>query len=104
MPQLLWLIVRVFESEQRAVIAAAVGVLEQAFQVDVRRLLEAMHEAFSDAELRELFFAEPFDYEGLGGSKRDKIVELIGYYQRRGRLPELLGLCRQARPYRDWDG
>ncbi len=84
-------------------LAKLLTAVQQAFQVDVRRLLDAIHEAFSDAELRELFFAEAFDYEGLGGSKRDKIVELIGYYQRRGRLPELLGLCRQARPYRDWN-
>ncbi|MBX3055711.1 MAG: response regulator [Anaerolineae bacterium] len=77
--------------------------VQQAFQIDVRRLLEAIHEAFSDAELRELFFGGTFDYDGLSGSKRDKIVELIGHYQRRGRLPELLALCRQARPYRTWD-
>ncbi|HRQ41062.1 MAG TPA: response regulator [Chloroflexota bacterium] len=77
--------------------------VQQAFQVDVRRLLEAVHEAFSDPELRELFIGEEFDYDGLSGSKRDKIVEVIAYYQRRGRLPELINLCRQARPYRAWD-
>ncbi|MCL4262426.1 MAG: response regulator [Anaerolineae bacterium] len=77
--------------------------VQQAFQVDVRRLLAAIQEAFSDGELRELFLGTEFDYDGLPGSKRDKIVELIAFYQRRGRLPELITLCRQARPYRAWD-
>ncbi|NJN53752.1 MAG: response regulator [Anaerolineae bacterium] len=77
--------------------------VQQAFQVDVRQLLEAIHEAFSDGELRELFFGKAFDYDGLMGSKRDKVRELIGYYQRRGCLPELIALCSQARPYRSWD-
>jgi hypothetical protein len=77
--------------------------VQQALQVDVRRLLDAIHDAFNDSELRELLFAVDFDYEGLTGSKRDKIRELIGYYQRRGRLPELINLCSQARPYRAWN-
>lgn len=77
--------------------------VQQTIRVDAHRLLEAIHEAFSDSELRELFLGMEFDYNGLSGSKRDKILELISHYQRRGRLPDLINLCCQARPYRAWD-
>jgi hypothetical protein len=41
--------------------------------------------------------------ENIGGStKRDKVVALVLWFERRGRLYDLVEACREARPYRPW--
>jgi outer membrane protein assembly factor BamB/tetratricopeptide (TPR) repeat protein len=59
---------------------------------------------FSVAELRSLCFALNVEYEDLEATGRpDKARELITYLERRGRLNELITLCRQERPHLAWE-
>ncbi len=58
---------------------------------------------FSEEELRSLCFDLGIDYEELGGrSKSVKVLELIGFMQRRARLDELVFLARELRPDASW--
>jgi tetratricopeptide (TPR) repeat protein len=59
---------------------------------------------FSVAELRGLCFALSVEYDDLAAEGRsDKARELIMYLARRGRLDELITLCRQERPHLTWE-
>src|SRR5262245_25257808 len=63
-----------------------------------------MIELFNDDELRELCFALQFNYEelpavyGISG----KVRELILFFERQGRMGELLTAVRTARPHPTW--
>ena len=65
---------------------------------DLRRFLT---EHFSDQELSELcfdHFPEVFRNFGSGETVNAKVLALLGYCQRRDRLPELLAALEQERP------
>lgn len=58
---------------------------------------------YNDSELRDLCFELGIDYENLpGGGKADKARELVAHCNRRGRLAELVELCRSQRPTAPW--
>lgn len=70
-------------------------------RVKLRQQLDA---AFNDSELRTLCFDLGIDGEVLAGvTKPDKVRELITYFERRGRLPELIAAIRQLRPSVAWE-
>jgi len=70
---------------------------------DPQQLREILVSNFSDAELRELAFSLNIDYEELsGGAKGSKVIELIGYCQRRGRLGDLEQAVVERRPNLQW--
>ena len=65
---------------------------------DLRRFLT---EHFSDQELTELcfdHFHEVYRNFGSGETVNAKVLALLGYCQRRDRLPELLAALEQERP------
>lgn len=65
---------------------------------DIRRFLT---DHFSDQELNELcfdYFPEVLRNFGTGETFNAKVIELIGYCQRRDRLPELLTVLERERP------
>jgi len=67
------------------------------------RLRQTLDERFDDGELRTFCFDLDVDYDGLSGdSKTDKIVALITYLERRGRIPDLVQLGRKQRTEIDW--
>ena len=62
-----------------------------------------LNDYFSESELRELCFDLDVPFEDLDGrNKRDKALALIKYLERRGRLSELIALCRDLRPNVEW--
>ncbi len=66
-------------------------------------LRQLLVEYFNDSELQELCFDLGVSYEEVPGrGKREKAMELIAFMERRGRLPELLDLCRQRRANINW--
>ncbi|MEM7116830.1 MAG: TIR domain-containing protein, partial [Chloroflexota bacterium] len=70
-------------------------------QIDQKKLRELMLSSFNISELKTLTddLGEVF-YEDLGGEGRsDKVRELIGFMDRRGRLQELVDAVRKERPH-----
>lgn len=66
-------------------------------------LRENMNRYFSLDEIESLCFDLGVDFENIGGnSKPGKVLELIQYMERRGRLEELAGACAKLRPNVDW--
>ncbi|MCP4359080.1 MAG: ATP-binding protein [Chloroflexi bacterium] len=66
---------------------------------DPRQLLPTLDASFNEGELRELCFQLQLDYEVLGGNgKREKVVSLLEWVQRHGRVSELVQLVRRTRP------
>ncbi len=66
-------------------------------------LRENLNAYYSESELRSLCFDLGIEYEHLGGrSKPEKVLDLIGFMQRRGRLEQLVDLVRQQRPHSSW--
>lgn len=66
-------------------------------------LRENMNRYFSLDEIESLCFDLGVDFENIGGSsKPGKVLELIQYMERRGRLEELAGACAKSRPNVDW--
>lgn len=63
-----------------------------------------MQELFDFQELRELTFDLGLDYEVLGEGlgKPERIIKLIEYMVRNGRLPDLLTGLKDARPHFNW--
>lgn len=60
-------------------------------------------DSFSLNEIQSLCFDLGVDYESLGGEGREaKARELITYFNRRGRLSELIRYCVEARPNYPW--
>lgn len=67
------------------------------------QLLQNLGEAFDGEELKTLCFDLKVDYDDLAGAgKRDKARELVGYMERRGRLPELVVFADKKRPHMNW--
>ncbi len=58
---------------------------------------------FSEDELRTVCFDLGIDYDNLAGmGKAGKARELVAYYERNSRIPELLAVARQLRPGVSW--
>jgi hypothetical protein len=58
---------------------------------------------FSLSDIRQLCVDLSVDYEHLGGdTKPSRIISLIEYLQRRGRLPDLAQRCRELRRHVPW--
>jgi hypothetical protein len=75
----------------------------QEIDVDLVALRDRLVEHFSLGELNDLLFTLGVDDEDIPGRTRsDKARQLIGYFDRRGRLPDLLAACRAARPNVEW--
>lgn len=67
--------------------------------IDLLALRDVLLQAFNESELRDICFSLRVDYEEIyGEGKRDKTRELILYLERRGRISELVEICRQLRP------
>lgn len=66
---------------------------------DPKEMRDVLLSRFSDSELRQLTFDLGIDYEELaGGTKSRKVIELIGYCQRRGLSIELEQAVLRYRP------
>jgi hypothetical protein len=58
---------------------------------------------FGDEELRSLCFDLGVDYAVLSASNKDAMArELVAHMERRGRIPELVEMCRKLRPNVEW--
>ncbi len=67
--------------------------------MDKVQLLDDLANSFNTSELAELCMSLKVEYEDLGsGGKRSQARELIGYMDRRGRLPELAQAVVNKRP------
>lgn len=72
---------------------------------DLLALRRTIHEAFNESELRDLCAQMGIEYEDLSGTnRRDRARELITYFERRGRLAELVDVCALLRPQLTWPG
>jgi hypothetical protein len=61
-------------------------------------------ERFDESELKDLCFDLGVEYEGLRGERyADRVRELLTYFGRRRRLPELVQYGKRARPDIGWD-
>ena len=68
-------------------------------QLDLRALRLGMSDTFSTDELKVVCFDLGIKYDSLPGEGLEtKVVELIGYAQRRGRLQDVVAYVQQARP------
>lgn len=76
---------------------------EQAIHSDSKRLRQNLQRSFSVAEIREICFDLGLDYDNLAGSKKaEKIIDLLGYLDRRQMVDQLLKVCRELRPHLSW--
>lgn len=67
--------------------------------VDLRKLLRAINDSFSEDDLRDLCFDLQLDFENLPGTvKKDKARELIIHFDRRKRINVLVTAFRELRP------
>lgn len=67
-------------------------------------LYKTIQERFSEEELHTLCFAFGIDYEDLIGSgKSAKIIQLLHYLERRGRIAEFVEVGKQERPDIAWE-
>lgn len=58
---------------------------------------------FNDGELDDLAFRLSLPAGELGsGATSQRVRALIGYCNRRGRLQQLLNMCRKLRPFVEW--
>ena len=70
--------------------------------VDLRKLLRAINDSFSEDDLRDLCFELRLDFENLPGAvKKDKARELIIHFDRRKRINVLVAAFRELRPHVD---
>lgn len=71
--------------------------------VSSSQLQQVLNRHFNSKELQELSFDLGIEYENLGGgSKSEKVLELIGYCERHGRTDDLINTIQRARPNVDW--
>ncbi|MCP4545489.1 MAG: phosphotransferase [bacterium] len=69
---------------------------QRAVLAELRRVLG---DRFDAGELRDLCFDLGVDYDELSGKvKADKVRALLGYLERRARIPELVQVVKQLRP------
>ena len=74
----------------------------QAKPVDLRKLLRAINDSFSEDDLRDLCFELRLDFENLPGTvKKDKARELIIHFDRRKRINVLVAAFVELRPHID---
>ncbi len=67
-------------------------------------LADKLNNHFDDGELNDLCFRLGEDYENIkGDTKQEKARELVKYLDRRGRIKELIELCRQLRSEVSWN-
>lgn len=67
------------------------------------RVYELIHGYFNNGEVEELRFALGIrEGEVSGVSKAERVIRLIEYCEHRGRLGQLVALCRARRPQLDW--
>jgi formylglycine-generating enzyme required for sulfatase activity len=67
--------------------------------IDRVKLRERITSCFDEEELRTLCFDLKVDYDDLRGEGRaGKARELVTYFERRGRISELVAYCRRVRP------
>ena len=72
--------------------------------VDLRKLLRALNDSFSEDDLRDLCFELQLDFENLPGTvKKDKARELIIHFDRRKRINVLVATFHELRPNVDLD-
>jgi hypothetical protein len=70
-------------------------------QMILARLYLTVERQFNESELHNLCFQLGMDYENLGGQgKAAKAQALISYLHRRGRIGDLIEVCREMRPGR----
>ena len=68
-------------------------------------LRENLASFFEVGDLESLCFDLGLDYDGLSGDgKAAKVVELIEYFGRTGRIVDLIDRCAHLRPAVDWSG
>jgi hypothetical protein len=74
-----------------------------ASQSYLTRLRENLTNYFSEGELQTICFDLGEDYDNLpGDGKSAKAREMVAYFNRRGRLEELIALCEKQRPNARW--
>jgi hypothetical protein len=79
------------------------GLLERGVRMNPAKLRRILLSSFNESELRDLCFDLRVDYDNLPGqSKADKARELVAYFDRRGRIAELIKVCYQLRPNASW--
>jgi hypothetical protein len=67
------------------------------------RLHQNIAAYFGDEELRSLCFDLGVDYADLPAGNKDGMArELVAHMERRGRIPELVDVCRKLRPNVEW--
>lgn len=68
--------------------------------VDPVHLRQVLTQYYSEGELRTMCFDMGIDYESVGGrGKAEKVVELVAYAQRYGRLDQFAAYVRQTRDF-----
>jgi hypothetical protein len=73
---------------------------KQPIRASSARLREFLNNHYNEDELRDLCIDLEVDYDDLPGSgKKGKVRELVGYFERRGRLSELEKAARERRPH-----
>jgi hypothetical protein len=78
--------------------------LQPPYEFNSTALIKEINQYFSDSELNELCTQLRVDYDNLSGKgKSDKIRELVGYMERRGRISELVDVLQIERPHVDWN-
>lgn len=86
--------------------ATTPDIAEEAIQeTDTRRLLNLrnqMVQLFTESELHDICLELSVDPETFDESKPTFVRELIFYLLRRGRLPELIHICKRDRPHVAW--
>jgi hypothetical protein len=66
------------------------------------RIRNNMTEYFNIAELQTICYDMDIDHENFPSAKSGLARELLQYCERRGRLPELIEICREERPDVEW--
>jgi hypothetical protein len=92
--EVIWLDIAVFDEE-------ASTISKENYLVKLRQILSRR---FDEGELRTLCFDSGMDYDSLPGTgKADKARELVAYFERRERIPDLVRIGKQLRPDISWE-
>lgn len=76
---------------------------EASLSEKLAKLHQNVAASFGDEELRSLCFDLGVDYADLPAEGKDgKARELVASLERRGRVPELVKMCRKLRPNVEW--
>jgi len=78
------------------------GTKTSVLSVDLDKLCQALSTQFSDDQLRDLCLELGMDFDDLPGP--DKVTELVMYFRRRRRIPELAEASARLRPDVPWWG